>query len=217
MNITTHSQTGSGADAGTADPNHRFASASPASIVAYVRDTAARPIISTNFRPLSIALVHLVNSIIPRIPILWVDHGYNTPETLAFVAEVQRAYDLNLQVYRPRIDAAVAGSADVPPLDTPEHARFTRRVKLEPFTRALSEWQPDYWITGIRADQTQYRRTLDVFSDGPQGTIRVAPFFHWTEVDVEGYIYNHDLPDYTHYVDPTKGPVERECGLQQLA
>lgn len=217
MSITNHSQTAPVAAPNVSAANIRLAYAPPEEIIEHVRDTAVRPVISTNFRPLSIALVHLVNRLIPGVPVLWVDHGYNTPETLAFVREVQRSYDLNLQIYRPRISDAMPANASVPPLETPEHARFTERVKLEPFVRALAEWQPDYWITGIRADQTDYRRTLDVFSTGPQGAIRVAPFFRWTEVDVEGYIYAHELPDYTNYVDPTKGPETRECGLQQLA
>ena len=197
--------------------NERFATASPDEIIEFISAEATSPVISTNFRPLSIALVHLVNTCIPGLPVLWVDHGYNTPETLAFVREVTRRFNLNLKVYRPRIGDTTPSLAGVPALETPEHARFTQRVKLEPFARALTEWQPDFWITGIRAEQTDYRRSLDVFSAGPQGTIRVAPFFRWTEVDVEGYIYDHALPDYTNYADPTKGVVDRECGLQQLA
>lgn len=217
MSITNTSRSARIANPDASAANIRLAYAAPQEIIEYVRDTAARPVISTNFRPLSIAFVHLVNRIIPGVPVIWVDHGYNTPETLAFVHEVQRAYDLNLQVYRPRIGDAAPANTSVPPLDTPEHARFTERVKLEPFSRALDEWQPDYWITGIRAEQTEYRRTLGVFSSGPRGTIRVAPLFRWTEVDVEGYIYTHGLPDYATYADPTKGPETRECGLQQLA
>jgi phosphoadenosine phosphosulfate reductase len=217
MSIKKRSRSAAIATPDVSAANIRLAYAPAEEIIEHVRDTAVRPVISTNFRPLSIALVHLVNRLIPGVPVLWVDHGYNTPETRTFVSEVQRAYDLNLQTYRPRIGDAMPDNADVPPLETPEHARFTERVKLEPFARALGEWRPDYWITGIRAEQTEYRRTLDVFSSGPQGTIRVAPFFHWTEVDVEGYIYTHELPDYTNYVDPTKGPETRECGLQQLA
>ncbi len=217
MGISKHSRPAPLPNPDASAANIRLAYAPPEEIIEHVRDTAVRPVISTNFRPLSIALVHLVNRLIPGVPVLWVDHGYNTPETLAFVRKVQREYDLNLQTYRPRIGDAMPGNPGVPPLETPGHARFTERVKLEPFARALFELQPDYWITGIRAEQTEYRRTLDVFSTGPQGTIRVAPFFRWTEVDVEGYIYAHDLPDYTNYVDPTKGPETRECGLQQLA
>lgn len=197
--------------------NESCALATPTEILEFVRENATQAVMSTNFRPLSVALVHLANTMIPGIPVLWIDHGYNTPETLAFVSEVTAALDLNLQVYRPLIGDTNPENAGIPAADTPEHRRFTQRVKLEPFARALTEWDPDFWITGIRADQTAYRRSLDVFSAGPRGTIRVAPFFRWTEVDVEGYIYDHALPDYTNYHDPTKPAADRECGLQQLA
>lgn len=192
------------------------ASPRPRDIVRWVARNASKPIISTNFRPMSIAILHLVTRILPDIPVIWVDSGYNTPATSAFANEIKAYLGLNLQIYRPDNNAA-APFRTIPEIDSEAHAAFTRAVKLEPFERALRQWQPDYWITGIRADQTAYRRTLDISSPGPFGSTRIAPLLHWTEVDVEGYIYEHQLPDYDDYLDPTKGGQERECGLQTLA
>jgi phosphoadenosine phosphosulfate reductase len=180
---------------------------------------ARRPIISTNFRPLSIALVHLVTRVKADIPVVWVDSGYNTEATYRFVDRVTRQFKLNLHIYTPRGTAARRAQLEgrAPEVDTPEHARFTHEVKLEPFERALDDWRPDFWITGIRRDQSDYRRSLEVVSDGPRGVTRIAPIYRWTEVDVEGYIDANGLPDYDDYHDPTKGKENRECGLQTLA
>ena len=41
--------------------------------------------------------------------------------------------------------------------------------------------------------------------------------FYWTEVDLERYVYEHDLPDNEDYYDPTKVNDDRECGLQTLS
>ena len=73
--------------------------------------------------------------------------------------------------------------------------------------------KPDYWLTAIRKDETDFRQTLDIISDGPNGIIKVAPFLNWTEVDMEGYLYEHDLPQVSKYKDPTKAEDNRECGL----
>ncbi len=198
--------------------NRRFTGAAPRDVVQYALSRAQRPVLTTNFRPLSVALIHLVTRFHRDIPVLWIDHGFNTDTTLAHVEEVRRLLGLNLQVYRPAPAALRAWNGDsLPPIGSDAHARFTEAVKLAPFRRALEEWQPDVWFTGIREEQTSYRRTLGRFSAGPAGTCRVAPFFAWTEVDVEGYVYDHGLPDYEHYRDPTKGEDERECGLQTLA
>lgn len=192
---------------------------SPAAIVDWTVLNARRLILTTNFRPLSVALLHLVTRIKPDIPVLWVDSGYNTVATYQFVDELTAKLGLNLHVYKPRTAAVRDPRARpaIPDIGTPAHANFTRSVKLEPFERALDEWRPDYWITGIRHDQTDYRRSLDIVTTGPHGVVRVAPLFYWSEVDVEGYIYDHELADYDDYFDPTKGPDNRECGLQTLA
>ena len=199
--------------------NRLLADKTPEAIIDWAILNAAQPIVSTNFRPMSIALIHLVTRVKADIPVLWVDSGYNTGATYHFADQVTRQFNLNLHIYTPRVTAArrAALHGGIPKIGTREHDHFTREVKLEPFERALNDWRPDFWITGIRHDQTDYRRTLDVISDGPHGTTRIAPLYRWTEVDVEGYIYANGLPDYDDYYDPTKGTENRECGLQTLA
>ena len=190
----------------------------PHSIVRQALRYAERPLLSTNFRPRAAALLHLVTRIVPDIPVVWVDSGYNTPATYRFAEAVTQRLKLNLKVYTPLVSSArrTAVLGGVPGLDDPAHEAFTQEVKLEPFERALRELAPDLWFTGIRAEQTDFRKTLGVISRGPFGTTRVAPFFALTGLDLEDYLYEHDLPDNDDYVDPTKVLDRRECGLQNL-
>ncbi len=195
-----------------------FAGVEPQDIVRRALAVAHSPVLSTNFRPRSAAFLHLVTRIAPDIPVLWVDTGYNTPATYRFAEELTRSLQLNLKVYSPlvtsaRRDAVLGG---VPSLADPAHGAFTQEVKLEPFERALREHAPDLWLTGIRGEQTEFRRSLGVVSNGPLGTLRVAPIFAWSAVDLEDYLYEHGLPDNDDYVDPTKGRDGRECGLQNM-
>jgi phosphoadenosine phosphosulfate reductase len=196
----------------------RFTGVEPQDIVRQALAAAHKPVVSTNFRPRSAAFLHLVTRIAPGIPVIWVDTGYNTPATYRFADELARRLDLNLKVYSPLVTSARRNAVlgGVPALDTPEHVEFTREVKLEPFERALREQAPDIWLTGIRGEQTEFRRSLGVVSGGPFGTLRVAPIFAWSAVDLEDYLYEHGLPDNDDYVDPTKGRENRECGLQNM-
>lgn len=195
-----------------------FAGAEPQDIVRRALAVARRPVVSTNFRPRSAAFLHLVTRIAPDIPVLWVDTGYNTPATYRFAEALTRRLQLNLKVYSPLVTGARRNAVlgGVPALDDPAHRAFTQEVKLEPFERALREHAPDLWLTGIRGEQTDFRRSLGVVSDGPLGTLRVAPIFAWSAVDLEDYLYEHGLPDNDDYVDPTKGRDNRECGLQSM-
>lgn len=200
------------------ESNRHLAHRSPQAIVEWTALNSQNPILTTNFRPLSVALIHMVTRAIPDIPVIWIDGGYNTAATLEFASRLKQQLNLNLQIYRPREDSfAKSKSRDIPRVGSAAYEQFVERVKIEPFQRALGEWRPDFWLTGIRADQTAYRRSLEVLSEGPRQIVRVAPFLNWTEVDVEGYVYANDLPDHNDYYDPTKPSNERECGLQIVA
>jgi len=195
--------------------NERFKTNKPSEIMRFTVEHATNPVIFTNFRPLAVAFLHLVTQPKKDIPVIWVDHGFNTPATYRHIENVVEHLGLNLQVYSPKMSAAhyLAVHGEIPPIDTPEHDVFSRIVKLEPFNRAMSELQPDVWLNGIRHDQNGHRKNLDVFTFGSHGTVRVAPMFHLNELDVEEYIFDHELPDNHDYFDPTKGEEHRECGL----
>lgn len=180
-----------------------------------IQASDAPPVVFTNFRPLAVAFLHLVSSVKKDIPVIWVDHGFNSPSTYRHIERVVERLQLNLQTYSPAMSAAhyTAVHGPIPAVGTPEHDRFSEIVKLEPFDRALQQWQPDIWLNGIRRDQNTHRQSLDVFTVGSHNTVRVAPMFHLRESDVESYIAEHDLPDNHDYFDPTKGEEHRECGL----
>ena len=76
---------------------------------------------------------------------------------------------------------------------------------------------PDAWLTGIRAEETALRATLDTLSLDGRGILKVAPLLSWGESEMTGYLEASDLPSETNYFDPTKGIAGRECGLHQRA
>ncbi|WP_299940228.1 phosphoadenosine phosphosulfate reductase family protein [uncultured Microbulbifer sp.] len=202
-----------GADLGAL--NRNFAGEKPSEIMRFTMEHALNPVVFTNFRPLAVAFLHLVTRAKPDIPVIWVDHGYNTPETYRHIEAVVSRFNLNLRTYSSKMSAAHynAVHGGIPPLDTPEHDFFSRTVKLEPFNRAMGELKPDVWLNGIRHDQNAHRKNLDIFTQGNHDTIRVAPMFHLREMDVEEYVSDNGLPDNDVYFDPTKGEEHRECGL----
>jgi phosphoadenosine phosphosulfate reductase len=172
-------------------------------------------IVTTNFRPFEAVILHLVTSVRPDVPVVWMDNGYNTEATYRFVDEVTERLKLNLQVYLPRRSRAHREAVDgaTPALDDPRHAAFTEEVKLEPFARALRETAPKVWFTALRATDTAVRAQMDPVSINPDGLIKVAPLLHWSSKELYAYCEAHSLPNNFDYVDPTKGDDNRECGL----
>ena len=92
--------------------------------------------------------------------------------------------------------------------------RFSRQMKLEPFQRGMRELAPTVWITALRKVQNPNRAGLDIVShDANFGALKVSPFFHWSDADLEAYLARHRLPNEWDYFDPAKADEKRECGL----
>jgi len=206
-------------EANLANANAELADYAAADILAWALARASKPVISTNFRPGSAALLHMVVQARPDIPVIWVDTGYNTPATYRYAEELHRAWRLNLHCYTPRVSAArrQAVSGGIPGSDAVDFMRFARDAKIEPFERAFNELAPDVWFTGIRAVQNDFRAGLGAVSRGPRNTLRVAPLYRWSDAEVTAYLERHGIADNGDYVDPTKPAQHLECGLQRLA
>lgn len=184
-------------------------------LVKWALDRGQPALVTTNFRPFEAVILHLVTQVRPDVPVVWMDHGYNTEATYRFADEVTRRLGLNLRIYLPRRSRAHREAVDgpTPALDDPRHAAFTEEVKLEPFARALRETAARIWFTALRATDTAVRAQMDPVSVNPDGLIKVAPLLHWASKDVYHYCEVHGLPNHFDYADPTKGNDQRECGL----
>lgn len=87
-------------------------------------------------------------------------------------------------------------------------------MKLEPFQRGMRELAPTVWLTALRKVQNPNRAGLEVVShDANFGALKVSPFFHATDADLEAYLAQHQLPNEWDYFDPAKADEKRECGL----
>jgi len=199
----------------TLDIINRDLGQDPEALIRWALDQGNRPICTTNFRPFEAVILHMVARQRPDIPVVWMDHGYNTEATYRFADALVRRLDLNLISYLPRRTRAhrEALEGPFPGIDDSRHAAFTQEVKIEPFERALGEMAPDVWFTALRAEDTPQRSRMTAASRNADGLLKVAPLLHWTAKDLHAYLQRHDLPNEFDYFDPTKVEAKRECGL----
>ncbi|WP_243391610.1 phosphoadenosine phosphosulfate reductase family protein [Pseudohalioglobus lutimaris] len=200
--------------------NASLRDAGPGDIVRWALSLQAKTIATTSMGKNAAVMLHLVSEVDKSVPTIWVDTGYNLRDTYIVAERLIRDLELNMHVYSPLMTSerrnAIMGG--VPTIDEEErHQEFTRQVKLEPFARALDTFQPDVWLTGIRREETEHRKTLDIVSLDDRGIIKVAPIFNWSDDDVEAYMEQYELPTCRHYFDPTKVLDGRECGLHTAA
>lgn len=186
----------------------------PEEIISWAVSFGNSPVVTTNFRPYEVAILHAVTQVKSDIPVIWCDTGYNTPNTYRHAEELIDRLGLNIKLYVPKQTAAHRDSVmGIPDIDDPRHKEFTRQVKLEPFQRAMAEHQPDVWFTNLRKGQTSLRDKLDILSLGKDGVLKVSPFYHWNDSQIDVYLKEHGLPNEHKYFDPTKVLENRECGL----
>jgi phosphoadenosine phosphosulfate reductase len=157
---------------------------------------ADRLVMSTSFGIHSAALLHLVTRVVPEIPVVWVDTGYLPAETYRFVDELSDRLMLNLKVYQSPISPARMEALDGRPWERDDSIaldRYHQIRKIEPMQRALQDLGATAWLAGLRAEQTDHRKSLrEVHRQW--GRLKVLPMLRWTIGDVHEYLQTHDLP-----------------------
>lgn len=195
--------------------NQQYATQNPQAIIAHALSLPGKAVVTTHFGPLEAVILHMASKVKPDIQVLWVDHGYNTKATYRTSEKIIQMLKLNLDVFTPKVSAArqEAALGGIPNYTEDAHKTFTENFKLEPFRRAMKQHKPDVWLTALRREQTEFRQSLNIFTQDEKGVLKVAPFFYWTEAQMREYLAAHNLPNEDSYYDPTKALENRECGL----
>jgi phosphoadenosine phosphosulfate reductase len=152
-------------------------------------------VLSSSFGAQAAVMLHLVNQVIPRIPVVLVDTGYLFPETYRFIDELGEKLQLNLKVYRPNSSAAWQESRYGKLWDKGIEGieEYNRMNKKEPMERALRELRASTWFSGLRRSQTTTRAHIQPV-ELKRGRFKVHPIFDWADRDVGRYLKANGLP-----------------------
>ena len=177
--------------------NREWGEADATSLVQWGHDTFGDGLVlSTSFGIQSAVMLHLVTQVVPNIPVIWIDTGYLPVETYRFAEELSNRLRFNLKVYQSPLSPARMEALygrlweqhDVHALN-----RYDQIRKVEPMQRALTELNATAWLTGLRADQTDHRKSLERV--GQQGRYyKLLPILKWTAKNLYQYLVAHDLP-----------------------
>lgn len=161
-----------------------------------LRDQLAGDVaVVSSFGAESAVLLHLVASIDPATPVLFLDTGKHFPETLAYRdLLVERLGLTNLIVLTP--DATELAKRDESGLRwsyDPDGCCEIRKVR--PLAAALERF--DGSITGRKSFQSSTRANLprfEVDKSDAQGRLKINPLIDWSAEDLAAYFAEHDLP-----------------------
>lgn len=212
-------------------------SSSAAELIAWAKDRYGdRLFASTSFGATSAVMLHLIQQVAPKTPIICIDTGYLFEETYLFADALIKRLDLDVRFYGPSMSAARQEALYGKLWEQGEEGvqRYLQVNKVEPMQRALHELGAEAWMAGLRAEQTEHRASLRRI-DRQNGRIKLHPILHWTTDQIEAYLAEHDLPHHplvaegyrsigdhhstiptTEDMDPRDGRIlgkKRECGL----
>ena len=152
-------------------------------------------LLSSSFGAQSAVMLHLVNEVIPGIPVVLIDTGYLFPETYRFIDELTEKLQLNLKVYRSDASAAWQearyGKLWDKGLEGIEE--YNEINKKQPMERALKELRASTWFSGLRRVQAKTRAQIEPI-ELKRGRFKVHPIFDWTDRDVGRYLKANGLP-----------------------
>jgi phosphoadenosine phosphosulfate reductase len=152
-------------------------------------------VLSSSFGAQSAVMLHMVNQVVPGIPVILVDTGYLFPETYQFIDELTQKLKLNLKTYRPAASAAWQESRYGKLWDKGLEGieQYNKMNKKEPMERALKELRAATWFSGLRRAQAKTRENIAPV-ELKRGRFKVHPLFDWTDRDVGRYLKANGLP-----------------------
>jgi phosphoadenosine phosphosulfate reductase len=152
-------------------------------------------VLTSSFGAQAAVMLHLVNEVIPKIPVVLIDTGYLFPETYRFVDDLTEKLDLNLKVFRsdasPAWQESRFGKLWDQGLEGIE--QYNRINKQEPLDRALRDLGAETWFAGLRRVQAATRAGIAPI-EFKRGRYKVHPLFDWSDRDVGRYLAKHKLP-----------------------
>jgi len=166
-----------------AEMNREFEKLPASKIVQWAIDSFA-PHLCLSASMQDAVLIDLATKVDTGIEVVFIDTGYHFPETLETVEAVRRRYGLNL-----RMMTVAHHDEELWKVD-PENC--CSAVKVGQLDRALNGKLA--WMSGLRRAEADTRATAPIIGRDIRGLVKINPIATWTNVDVAGYIADHDVP-----------------------
>jgi phosphoadenosine phosphosulfate reductase len=148
----------------------------------------------SSFGAESAVLLHLVASVDPNVPVLFLDTGKHFAETLAYRDTLVERLGLNLVVLTPDPDdLAKKDETGLRWSYDPDGCCEIRKVR--PLEKAMAGFDASF--TGRKSFQSSTRANLprfEVDTSDAQGRLKINPLIDWDASQIEGYFIQNDLP-----------------------
>ena len=158
----------------------------------------------TSFQLAGCVTIDMASRVAPALRVLTIDTLRLHQETYALIEQIETRYGLEVERFTPdpaRLRRMIEQHGEYLFFDTKakqEHCCHVRKV--EPQQCMLDTL--DVWISGLRRDQSEARKTTrkaSVIHHGGRPVIKLNPLADWSQERVEAYVQEHQVPCNTLY------------------
>lgn len=164
-------------------------------VLAWAAHVVPRFVATSSFGAESAVLLHLMATVAPAVPILFLDTGFHFDQTVAYRRSLARDLGLTVLDVRPELSVQQQDDRYGPELFRTDPDTCCGLRKTLPLRKMLANF--DGWATGVRRAQTPERQRTPVVEarrHDDRWLVKVAPLAGWSDDDVAAYIATHDLP-----------------------
>lgn len=158
---------------------------------------AGRVVFTTSFGIEDQVISHLIFSNNIDIRVATIDTGRLFRETYKVFDQTIERYGKRIECFFPHhggVESMVSGCGPNGFYQSVEKRKLCCEVrKVEPLRRLLSG--VELWVTGIRADQSDNRTSMDLFMwDDKVGSVKYNPLLRWTYEQCREFVLANDVP-----------------------
>ncbi|WP_338055050.1 phosphoadenylyl-sulfate reductase [Sulfobacillus harzensis] len=150
-------------------------------------------VLASSFGAEDMVLIDMLTRVTDHPVVFYLDTGLLFPETYTLIRQVEARYPLRLVRVAPALSIEEQGERLGPALWSRNPDQCCAIRKVEPLQRYLADKRA--WITGIRRDQTPFRKNAPVVGfDERHGLVKINPLAPWSQKDVFRYLVKNQVP-----------------------
>ncbi|MDP4266900.1 MAG: phosphoadenylyl-sulfate reductase [Bacteroidota bacterium] len=147
--------------------------------------------VSSSFQSYSLVLLHIISRIDSEIPVYFINTGFHFPETIVFKNKISKLFGLKVIDLNPVItkNYQIDINGNLLYTSDPDYCCYLNKVY--PMEQILMNY--DVWISGLRAEQNQNRKNLNIEEHSTHNVLRYHPLLFWNSEKINKYINEYKL------------------------
>ncbi|MDU8884646.1 phosphoadenylyl-sulfate reductase [Yeosuana sp. MJ-SS3] len=153
-----------------------------------------RIFLTSSFQSHSIPLLHIIATLELKVDIYFINTGFHFVETHVFKNKVSSMLGLEVKTIESPIPKINQKDKNGFFYYTSNTNYCCHLNKVLPTNDLLNEY--DVWISGVRKDQSSFRKNLQKIEKTPNGKLRYHPMLNWNSKLIYQYRQKYHLPEH---------------------